>query len=201
MRGRENRRTFSPRKSTSPDDGSTSRKMHRPVVLFPLPDSPTRPNISPSPIAKLTSSTALTTERARQIPRLRTKCLTRWRTSSRDGVSPQQQSGGESGGEGQSGGDSRQNQASQSQEPRDAMDQKQDSDDAGDDAGGDTARAAAARQTAQSRRDSPLTTEEQQAMAQWLRRIPDDPGGLLRRKFQLEYSKRRRERPAGTDAW
>ena len=47
----------------------------------------------------------------------------------------------------------------------------------------------------------PLTAEEQQAMAQWLRRIPDDPGGLLRRKFQLEYSKRRPERPEGTDAW
>jgi len=48
---------------------------------------------------------------------------------------------------------------------------------------------------------SPMTAEEQQAMAQWLRRIPDDPGGLLRRKFQLEYSTRRPERPQGTDAW
>lgn len=47
----------------------------------------------------------------------------------------------------------------------------------------------------------PLTAEESQAMAQWLRRIPDDPGGLLRRKFQLEYSRRRPERPEGTDAW
>ena len=47
----------------------------------------------------------------------------------------------------------------------------------------------------------PLTPEEQQAMAQWLRRVPDDPGGLLRRKFQLEYSRRRPERPEGTDAW
>ena len=27
----------------------------------------------------------------------------------------------------------------------------------------------------------------------WLRRIPDDPGGLLRRKFQLEYERRQRE--------
>lgn len=34
------------------------------------------------------------------------------------------------------------------------------------------------------------TTEpdlEQQAMEQWLRRIPDDPAGLLRRKFQYQY--------------
>jgi Ca-activated chloride channel family protein len=115
--------------------------------------------------------------------------------------SQQQQQGGESGGEGQRGGDNQENQGGQDQEPRDAVDQKQNPDDAGDDAGGDEARAAAARQTAQSQGDSPLTAEEQQAMAQWLRRIPDDPGGLLRRKFQLEYSKRRRERPEGTDAW
>jgi Ca-activated chloride channel family protein len=34
---------------------------------------------------------------------------------------------------------------------------------------------------------SPLDTEEQQAAEQWLRRIPDDPGGLLRRKFLYQY--------------
>ncbi len=38
--------------------------------------------------------------------------------------------------------------------------------------------------------ESPLTTEEQQAMEQWLRKIPDDPGGLLRRKFMLEHQQR-----------
>ena len=32
--------------------------------------------------------------------------------------------------------------------------------------------------------------EQQQAMEQLLRRVPDDPGGLLRRKFQLEYQRR-----------
>ena len=32
--------------------------------------------------------------------------------------------------------------------------------------------------------------ESQQAMEQWLRRIPDDPGGLLRRKFLLEHRRR-----------
>ncbi len=30
-------------------------------------------------------------------------------------------------------------------------------------------------------------TEQQQYMQQWLRRIPDDPGGLLRRKFQQQH--------------
>lgn len=34
--------------------------------------------------------------------------------------------------------------------------------------------------------------EQQQAMQQWLERVPDDPGGLLRRKFQLEYERRKR---------
>ena len=37
------------------------RSMHRPVLLLPLPDSPTRPKVSPSSIVKLTPSTALTT--------------------------------------------------------------------------------------------------------------------------------------------
>lgn len=31
--------------------------------------------------------------------------------------------------------------------------------------------------------------EAQQAMEQWLRRIPDDPGGLLRRKFRYQYQR------------
>jgi Ca-activated chloride channel family protein len=32
--------------------------------------------------------------------------------------------------------------------------------------------------------------EDAQAMEQWLRRIPDDPGGLLRRKFRNEHQRR-----------
>lgn len=31
--------------------------------------------------------------------------------------------------------------------------------------------------------------EQQQAMEQWLRRIPNDPGGLLRRKFRYQYQR------------
>ncbi len=37
----------------------------------------------------------------------------------------------------------------------------------------------------------PLSSEEQLAAEQWLRRIPDDPGGLLRRKFLYQYQQRR----------
>ncbi|KIQ97780.1 tetratricopeptide repeat protein [Lysobacter sp. A03] len=35
--------------------------------------------------------------------------------------------------------------------------------------------------------------EQRIANEAWLRRIPDDPGGLLRRKFRIEYERRQRE--------
>ena len=42
--------------------------------------------------------------------------------------------------------------------------------------------------------------EDAQAMEQWLRRIPDDPGGLLRRKFRNQHQ--RRGTPANeTETW
>jgi Ca-activated chloride channel family protein len=37
-----------------------------------------------------------------------------------------------------------------------------------------------------------LSDEEKQTMEQWMRQIPDDPGGLLRRKFRYQYEQRRR---------
>lgn len=39
-------------------------------------------------------------------------------------------------------------------------------------------------------REDAEATESAQAMEHWLRRIPDDPGGLLRRKFMLEHYRR-----------
>lgn len=36
-----------------------------------------------------------------------------------------------------------------------------------------------------------LSPEEQQALQQWLRKVPDDPSGLLKRKFQYEFQKRK----------
>ena len=38
--------------------------------------------------------------------------------------------------------------------------------------------------------DARLDAEEQRALQQWLRRVPDDPGGLLRRKFEQQYEDR-----------
>lgn len=92
-------------------------------------------------------------------------------------------------------------QGSADQEQRDARDQSEEPSGARDDAPRGEQDASARGTEPLPAEQPPMSTEEQQAMAQWLRRIPDDPGGLLRRKFQLEYSKRRPERPEGTDAW
>ncbi len=40
---------------------------------------------------------------------------------------------------------------------------------------------------------TPRQREEQQAVEAWMRRVPDDPGALLRAKFQLENERRKRE--------
>ena len=42
--------------------------------------------------------------------------------------------------------------------------------------------------------------EQQQAMEQWLRRVPDDPGGLLRRKFRHQYQRTGKDQE-GNDVW
>ena len=47
-----------PSNSTSPAVGSIRRRIARPVVDFPQPDSPTTPNVFPFSIVKVTSSTA-----------------------------------------------------------------------------------------------------------------------------------------------
>jgi len=42
--------------------------------------------------------------------------------------------------------------------------------------------------------------EQEQAMEQWLRRIPNDPGGLLRRKFRNQYQRDGRDQD-GNNTW
>lgn len=115
--------------------------------------------------------------------------------------SSKQQQDDKSGGQGQEGGDADQNPSAAEQNAQDAKDQQTEPAGGRDKAEGEGSEEAAPTQAQPSAQEPPLTAEEQQAMSQWLRRIPDDPGGLLRRKFQLEYSKRRPERPQGTDAW
>ena len=43
--------------------------------------------------------------------------------------------------------------------------------------------------------------ERRQALEQWLRRIPDDPGGLLRRKFALDHARRGHPDPDSARTW
>ena len=70
------------------------------------------------------------------------------------------------------------------------------------DAGGDGGGAAGAGRAAEGPGAAvPLGDEQRLAYEQWLRRIPDDPGGLLRRKFALEYRAREERPPSRNDAW
>ena len=46
-----------------------------------------------------------------------------------------------------------------------------------------------------------LSNEEKMAAEQWLRRIPDDPGGLLKRKFRHQYNQTRRNRSSSEQPW
>jgi Ca-activated chloride channel family protein len=43
--------------------------------------------------------------------------------------------------------------------------------------------------------ETPQQREQRQAVEAWLRRVPDDPGNLLRAKFRLEHERRQREGP------
>ncbi len=46
-----------------------------------------------------------------------------------------------------------------------------------------------------------LSKEEKIAAEQWLRRIPDDPGELLRRKFKYQYKRRGQSSSGGRAPW
>ncbi|UTA55322.1 VWA domain-containing protein [Lysobacter soli] len=45
-------------------------------------------------------------------------------------------------------------------------------------------------QDGQARNETPQQREQRLANEAWLRRVPDDPGGLLREKFRIEYERR-----------
>jgi Ca-activated chloride channel family protein len=76
--------------------------------------------------------------------------------------------------------------AQQSADAQDAADAEGDSSSA-QQAGEEAGQAAEQQATASA---EPLDSEEQRAAEQWLRRIPDDPGGLLQRKFLYQYKQR-----------
>ena len=103
-----------------------------------------------------------------------------------DGSNPQDQSQPQYGDEGQQSQED-QNQGDQPEEPPEQENPDQDPSEADDSAeSGET-------EEGESTRD-----ERQDAMEQWLRRVPDDPGGLLRRKFQYETNQRLRRGEYGS---
>ena len=55
-------------------------------------------------------------------------------------------------------------------------------------------------QATQSEAENKPSREEKQALEQWLNRIPDDPGGLLKRKFLYQY-KQRDHQDEGEVSW
>ena len=57
------------------------------------------------------------------------------------------------------------------------------------------------RASAAAEAEGELSEEQRQALEQWLRRIPDDPGGLLRRKFALDYQRRGSPDPDSPRTW
>lgn len=101
--------------------------------------------------------------------------------------SDQQGESGESGAEGEQSESAVRNEEAASQEDLEAMQQEL-----------ERAAAEAQQQAGQGQEQAMtqaeaeamrLAQEEQQAMEQWLRRIPNDPGGLLRRKFRYQYQR------------
>lgn len=53
------------------------------------------------------------------------------------------------------------------------------------------------KQQAQELDPNALSEEQKQALEQWLRRVPDDPGGLLRNKFRYQYQQNRQKQADG----
>ena len=75
--------TSFPSKRIAPEVGFSSATTSRPIVVLPQPDSPTRPNVSPSRTEKDTLETALTlpTLRCRTAPAVTGNSFTSWSTS------------------------------------------------------------------------------------------------------------------------
>ncbi len=94
--------------------------------------------------------------------------------------------------------EAKQSEESQSQNPSQQPAEKKESSDITQSSPGENEKDADSQEQQASAAQSEEAREDQkseQALQQWLRRIPDDPGGLLRRKFLLEH---RRRLEAGT---
>jgi Ca-activated chloride channel family protein len=92
-----------------------------------------------------------------------------------DGESSEEQSGDQS-----EEGEQSEDQSSENQQDGDRTDEESDQQEQDEQQG----------EPSESEMAQNWSEEDAQAMEQWLRRIPDDPGGLLRRKFRNEHQRR-----------
>lgn len=83
-----------------------------------------------------------------------------------------------------------QQEQSEQQQESDQSEQQQQQDESQSDEEND--QEGSEQQMAQAEDDENARDEKQEALEQWLRRVPDDPGGLLRRKFSHETKERLR---------
>jgi len=101
---------------------------------------------------------------------------------------------------------SQQNQNQHKNEPKENQQQSSDAEKAEQDAEKEQAEKQAAEQQAEDEKEKAESAKlqkpedksaeldlDQQQTQQWLKKIPDDPGGLLRRKFQYQYSREKHQ--------
>ncbi len=105
-----------------------------------------------------------------------------------------QQKEGEEEQQQQEGQDSSENSESQPSQEQESSEQQQDSEAENQDQPTDEEQQQQEAQAEQQDQESEANRDEkQEALEQWLRRVPDNPGGLLKRKFQYETKQRLRQ--------
>jgi Ca-activated chloride channel family protein len=87
----------------------------------------------------------------------------------------------------------------QANEDREKSDEEQEREMAQQDAETEEGESEGQQEVAQGQSDE--EAERDLAAEQWLRQVPDDPGGLLRRKFERQYRLRYQGRPEEAQAW
>ncbi len=112
-----------------------------------------------------------------------------------DQQSDQEQQNSEPGGEQQS--DSQSEQQQNEQDEQESSEQQADKNEAEEETKEDENK----EQEQQTQKEMNELDEEQQAAEQWLRRIPDDPSGLLRRKFKYQYQQQKQKSSTNEKYW
>lgn len=121
-------------------------------------------------------------------------------SESKDGEASDQQSDGDSQNSGDGEPQDSESKASDEQEQQADLDAMQEElDRAAEEARQQTEEQAADKSEAELAAER-QEMEQKQAMEQWLRRIPNDPGGLLRRKFRMQYERQGRDQD-GNNLW